>query len=129
MLTRALVAAVALLFAIPAQAAPPEVGQTVTFDKPSVGCALQEHLEMLADAGRSKPDGGALEMYNALKAQGVCIAGIPKNPVEVLAVVPLGVFNSPVKPSRTWAVHIKDGAGEWWFLYAEEVADLPGAES
>ena len=128
MLRHMLAASAMLVIAGAAQAGPPPQGYQGGFERASILCDTQEQLQSIVEAF-DESVGAAQARYSELFAK----RNEKSEPTCAFAAVrvavtgesrDLGTFEIDGSEFRAWSVHIKNLAGEGYYLHLERTKDL-----
>jgi hypothetical protein len=120
---KSVLAAAAMLLAVPAFAQPPSTGSVSQFPTPSILCDTEEQVQSIVDAFEEGVEAGTErfgELFQQLNHLSEPTCAI--TPVRVgLAVESqnLGWVDIGGEEFYAWIVHIENGAGDAYYLYLE----------
>lgn len=112
---------------------PPAKGWFGSFRAPMIVCDASDQIVAIVNGAKAKPDGGARDKYDELKAtlnkdgDPTCLIVQVMN-IAVGEAIDLGRFQLVAgRWAHGWAVHIGTASGEWWMLYLAPSATPPAS--
>ena len=116
-------AVVAVLFAAPASGQPPADGSVSRISRPSILCDTSAQVESIVEAFERSPDQGAAkfsELFTTLNDRREPTCAVTVVPAAFTAEsIDLGKLKIGGEDVYGWIVHIRNNAGEGFYLHLE----------